>query len=512
MKRMKQMRVSESISIEDVGSWNKGDIITITAPTGKGKSHFIKNSVYDLAKKNGKRILFLVHRKNCFDQFKWELEKDSKNDVIHLKTYHSIDRQNSNKAIEDFDFSPYSYICGDEFHYWLSDSSFNKTTDISLEAILKETNAIKIFMSATSTYMKKYLKEFRNLKTIDYELKDKTNFIKRLEFFYDKNVMESYLDEAIEKRIKAIFFIDNTEKAYELHRKYKNETIFNCAENNKFYKHVNKQQIKDLLTSEGFGKVDADKNTDSTFGKLVLITTSVLDSGVNIRQDDLSHIVVDVKDTEKLIQCIGRKRRKENEKIILCIKAIGNQNLGGIESTARNNNAKADYLKKYGQVEYINKYGREEDKSGTVYLSNREDQHAELKVNDMRYTHNLIKYHEMQYIKGFNSKNNYCEYIKYKLNAVDYLIYDVEKTADDLDSYLNGIVGKRLIKDDQKELIEKINLKDGRGRIQKSINLLNAYFKENKMCFLIKPIRTSERVNGKPQTIRYWEVENNMDY
>lgn len=491
------MNVSELISIEEVQSWTSGNIITIAAPTGKGKSHFIKNTVYDYAKKNGKRILFLVHRKNCYNQFKSEIEANGKTDVIDLKTYQKIDRQNSQNDLLNFDFSQYDFIVCDEFHYWMSDSSFNGITDISLEAILNESNAIRIFVSATSTYMRHYLNEFRKLETKDYELKDKINFIQHLEFFYNDDVLEKYLDDAVREGIKAIFFIDDTKKAYELHKKYKDKTIFNCAKSNNYYKHVDEKQIEDLLQNQGFGKVDKNGNYDSTEGKLVLITTSVFDSGVNVHMDDLKHIVCDIKDTEKLIQCIGRKRRKEGEKITLCIKEIGNQQLGGIESTARNNNAKADYLKEHGQVKYINKHGRTVDNTNTIYIKNGQDGHAELKVNDMRYTHNLIKYHEMQFIKGFKSKHNYCEYIKYKLNADYYYNYDVEKKLDDLKSYLDGIIGKRLMKADQNDLIEKIDLKVN-GRQQKSCSKLNEGLQMIDMPYVILPKRTMNE--------RYWEL------
>ena len=187
------MTVSDLISLDEVEAWNIGDIITIQAGTGKGKSHFIKNKVYESAKKNNQRILFLVHRINCHTQFSNELKQqiqdgviiqEDKTDVIDLKTYQSIDKQNSNVEIPNFDFSVYDYIVCDEFHYFMSDASFNEITDISLEAILSESETIKIFMSATGKYMKHYFNEYRNLATIDYKIVDKTCFIERLEFFY----------------------------------------------------------------------------------------------------------------------------------------------------------------------------------------------------------------------------------------------------------------------------------------------------------------------------------------
>ncbi|MEK5215259.1 DEAD/DEAH box helicase family protein [Psychrobacillus sp. FSL H8-0487] len=503
------MTVSDLISLEEVEAWNSGDIITIAAPTGKGKSHFIKNSVYEVAKQNGKRILFLVHRTNCYTQFADDLQEkvedgeivqEDKTDIIDLKTYQSIDMQNSNKNIPDFNLNKYDYIVCDEFHYFMSDASFNGTTDVSLEAILNESDAVRILVSATSKYMKYYLKELNEFETIDYEFEPDTNFIERLEFYYNDNVLEKYIDGAIKKQLKSIFFIDNTKKAYELHMKYKDITFFNCAKGNDYYRYVNDKQIENMLINKGFDKVDEDGNEDSTAGKLILITTSVMDAGVSILDDDLKHIVCDIKDTEKLIQCIGRKRRKEGEKIILHIKALSNKQLGGIESSAKINNKHADYLKEHGEIEYIKEYGREYDKTNTIYIKNKEEGGLELVVNEMRYTHNFIKYKEMLHMKKFNSKHNYCEYIKSKFKAEEYTIYSLESEQKkiELENYLSGILGNRLSKNEQKELIEIIDLKVN-GRMIRSYEKLNQGLEMLNLKYRI----TAKKSNST----RYWTIE-----
>jgi hypothetical protein len=79
-----------------------------------------------------------------------------------------------------------------------------------------------------------------------------------------------------------------------------------------------------------------------------------------------------------------------------------------------------------------------------------------------------------------------------------------------LENYLESIVGQRLLKDNQKELINRIQLKDARGRIQKSYTLFNAYFVENKIPYMIVPKKTSVRIEGKPKMYRYWEIINNV--
>ncbi len=120
-------RVSDKITIADIESWNN-DIITIKAPTGAGKSYFVKYTLYNFAKSNNKKILFLIHRTNCVNQFQMEIEQAKKTDVIDIKTYQKLEILNQTYKTY-FDFSEYQYIVCDEFHYFMGDAAFSKTTD-----------------------------------------------------------------------------------------------------------------------------------------------------------------------------------------------------------------------------------------------------------------------------------------------------------------------------------------------------------------------------------------------
>jgi hypothetical protein len=58
-------------------------------------------------------------------------------------------------------------VC-DEFQYFISDASFSKTTDISLNMILSQKSVVKIFMSATGDYVKNYMNNIKKIETIGY--------------------------------------------------------------------------------------------------------------------------------------------------------------------------------------------------------------------------------------------------------------------------------------------------------------------------------------------------------
>lgn len=53
-------RVSDIIPMADIEEWKTDEIVIIETGTGAGKSYFIKNVLYEYAKSQGKKILFLI--------------------------------------------------------------------------------------------------------------------------------------------------------------------------------------------------------------------------------------------------------------------------------------------------------------------------------------------------------------------------------------------------------------------------------------------------------------------
>ncbi|WP_299831333.1 DEAD/DEAH box helicase family protein [uncultured Metabacillus sp.] len=489
------MRVSELITIDHIKSWNPSDIVTIKAGTGRGKSYFIKNNLHALAKKDNKKILFLLHRTNCINQFQQEIISDNKQDTIHIKSYQHIEALI--KKNKQFDFTLYKYIVCDEFHYFMSDAAFNKTTDMSLNTILEQSDKIRLFMSATGDYMKKYINNYKKLNTIDYEIPLDYSFIDNLTLFTKDTTLDTFMKDAIRTNQKGIFFIQSAKKAYELYKKYEKHCLFNCSQNNKeYYKHVNTDKINNMLLNE-------------KFDELILITTTCLDTGVNIHDKELKHIVCDVRDIGTIIQCIGRKRlSKDDNKLNVYIKSLTNQQLGGIETQLRKKIAMAMYLRQNGIEAYVKKYQRELDHSNIIYDDIINGQLTK-KINDLIYFKCLIDINDIDCMK--KDKFGYSNAVSKHLNKYNIRWLEEDNERMELNEYLESVIGKRILKDGQKELINKISLKDSRGRLQKGINTLNAYLKDNKFNYLIVSKRTSEREGEKTKTVRYWEIINNIE-
>lgn len=495
-------RVTDLIKYDDIRNWKENDIISIKAGTGVGKSYFIKNQLHAFAKLNNKKILFLVHRTNCKNQFVDEIAKDRKADTIDIRTYQAIENVIMNKGI--FDLSQYQYIVCDEFHYFISDASFNITTDISLNEILQQQKAIKIFMSATGDYVKNYMKNVKNLHIINYEIPITYDFIKTLTFFNFDETLESFAEQCIKDDAKSIFFIESAEKAYNLYIKFKDKSIFNCSKsNNKYYKYVDSEKINTMLKEQ-------------KFNENILITTTCMDAGVNLIDLNLKHIVCDVGDIGTLIQCIGRKRQQnDDDKIYLYIKAITNEQLGGKETQLKNKIKKADFLRKHTVKEYIKEFPRSNDYTNIIYDEVINDENnCTKKINELMYFKCNSDISDIQCIKMYKDFG-YCKYIAYMFGFVDeetkeynYRLIEEDKHRNKLEEYLESNIGKKLYKEDRKELIDLINLRQD-GKQLKSAESFNASFKEQKIPYIIEvPERLSYRdINGKVKKEKtYWII------
>ena len=484
---MNRKTISDLITIDEVKNWKEGEVITISAQMGYGKSYFIKNRLYEIAKENNQKIILLVHRTRCKQQFIQELEENKKLDVIDVVTYQTLENR------KDFDISKYDYIVCDEFHYFTSDSNFNYKTDISLEKILRQTNKIKIFMSATGDLMQKYFKHIE-LETKNYEIKGNFEWINELNFFNKDETIEGIIEDIIDNDEKAIVFIESVEKAYKLYKKYKKYSLFCCSKSNKKYRFVDEDDIEDMLKNEKF--------EDN-----LLITTTCLDAGINLRDDEIKTIICDVSDIGVLLQCLGRKRRKENEKVDVYIHNINNNTLGGYETKVK---LGMKMIKDFNTItidEFTEKYSKSiNDFYNTLFY----DEGSTKKLNELMAFKLMEQLLLIKTIKGNEDKKG-CGYKNYLANNVfnlEYKTLEITYEHEELEEYLDSIVGKKLFKEEQKELKE-VFARCGLKARTLGINTLKGYLKDNEIPFIMdnpKP-KTYRDENGKVKKEKtYWIV------
>ena len=289
----------------EISTWTKGDNVCIVAGTGKGKSYFIKTALVEYARAREKKILFLVHRTILKEQIELEVEELGVSDVFVVETYQFIELLKQSKETAKLD--AFDYIVADEFHYFLADATFNRSTEISLNEVMK-TKSIRIFMSATPNDMIKYFTEFRGLEIKKYEMPVTFDFVKSLTFIYGVDRIKEATYNTIGKGKKTMIFTTAGQRRMEsLMKEFPLNMAYASPSNGKLYSMVDPNKINEMILNK-------------RFEESVLITTTAMDAGVSLFDRDIETIILDVREPNDIIQCLGRKRQvDEFDKIDLFI-------------------------------------------------------------------------------------------------------------------------------------------------------------------------------------------------
>lgn len=176
-RRILIMEYISGVIGKEYKQWKEGECIVIDAPTGAGKTHFIKNELARHALDNNESIFYLANRSALLDQFsdrkrKGEVEKteaQSKEEIASELCITSMSYQkyallesnsNGGKSLsEEMEKAMNArFWVLDEVHYFLADAQFNDTIEECLAKICgksspKKTgmlrNRILILMTAT---------------------------------------------------------------------------------------------------------------------------------------------------------------------------------------------------------------------------------------------------------------------------------------------------------------------------------------------------------------------------
>lgn len=491
--------ISDIISIDEIQSWTPERAVFISASTGKGKSHFIKNKLYDYAKARDEKILLILHRKNCYMQFDDELSCEGKIDVISTITYQSIEQQALGGV--GFDFSRYTYIVCDEYHYFLEDSDFNPNTDTSFQAII-HAKKITLWLSATGHNMKEYITVEQRVPYVEYELIEEDTHIRSLNFFED---MESTAIRLARKVIssgeKAIFFIQSAEKAKQLKQALGKDAIFNCSQYNKNYRRsVNLKLIEKILQEEAFDVP-------------IMVTTACFDAGINIRDKAVKTIFVDITNVASAIQCIGRRRidyNDPNDRIDVYVHVPPRRSINGIISGKSSNLDMANYLIDNGPRAFIQKYRRKSYPSLIYYNSNYTNGDDFMCVNKIKYYKDLVDIRDLRDIMSVD--HGYQNKIAELLRCVDHETGEYRYNEVDSDGILTTLLESfvdrvMLTPTDREPLIQALNVCWEDQTLRRAAALNEALERRN-FPYQIVSFRTSRMENGKKVDYGHaWRVE-----
>lgn len=487
-KYYKELPLIKEIN-EEYKMWKTGDNILIGSAMSSGKTSFIINILAPYAKANNKKILLISNRIELKKENSSNISAGQLEKTIHNLTYQSIQsRVLSGKTKED-SIEKYDYIICDEAHYFLSESWNGLTTD-SYETILNSFLPVKIFMSATFQDIFDLLKEdiiHQGNNIIEYGVVQNYDYINKIIFYKQDYYIENLIDR-LPYRDKLIYFFRNIKKALELHNKYKDSSSFVCSKGRKEY--------AEFITPNALA--------ENKLTKKLTFTSTVWDNGINIIDPAVKHVVIDIYELVELIQCLGRRRTfKGDSGITLHIRNWSNEKLNQFLFQHKIN------------IKLVDEYESDPVKYLKLFKLNKSQMNNNIMFinpQTQMLTVNKLMYRNAQKIVNRNKiamKMGYDNYIIATLNVknfeyVDYEI-DIKQTKiDNLQIYLDGIVGQKLFKEQQQDITNFIkeipNMKSKYRITGKTIQSkkFNKLLKELKLNYEVsEPFQETMGVNRK---------------
>lgn len=319
--------IADSIR-DEYEQWKGGDVVFISSPTGSGKTTFVLKTLLPFFSSKDQKILYLVNR----TVLKKQLEEDIFNLPIELVRCIKIELyQTLEKKILDIGFAKtfeiygvYDCVVCDESHYFMMDSNYNTNTILSYRFIRDSfKNKIRIYMSATIENIEEIIRQdIENEKYclthwIGYNTGEVNRFglpYKRKIYNYRAEKNYEHIEIGILKSRDEIkdLVISGPEKwlVFVDSKIFGNSLVKDILEG---FKAVSKEESVKFITSD----YNLDEETSEVVDLIVnegkqdpkvLIATSVLDNGINIKDIELRNIII-VADTQiEFIQMLGRKR------------------------------------------------------------------------------------------------------------------------------------------------------------------------------------------------------------
>lgn len=524
-KKLKLDWVTDTIG-DEYKQWTEGDSVFIKAQTGTGKSQFTKTRLVNHAEKNEEFILYICNRINLKRQVKIDLMKrlgENTHNIdleeldmrsmygnVKVTSYQGIQQVILDKeyGIENIiDYSIYKYVVMDEIHSIIQDASYNNHTIYFFNKFIKEynPNTINIYISATMDVIKPMIdriQESSNIgKTWEYTTGIDYTYLDVYYFKKIKDIVNTINNDKSES--KWVIFVNTVNKGTYLEEKI-NDSAFICSEGNKKNKSKISEMERDSIINDSF------------FSCKCLITTKVLDNGINFEDYSLTNIVIMTLDKIDFIQMLGRKRIDINnaQQVKLYIEAKSIKTF----TTIKNNIIKPirEEVKLFfeDKNEFRRKYNPNQDELGkysNVFYTNVNN---ELNVNGVSYFTFVTQDWFCDDIIDKFKQDKESAFIKEQLSWIghkyDKLNWVIDVVADEeinrLREYLDNVVDTKLFADEQKELTKLImnelvtvgNGIDYRTKKVKPSTLERILRDDLRLEYAIsKPIRETSNKDGK---------------
>lgn len=466
--------------------WKNTQVI-FDGGTGTGKTYFIVNILGKYARETGKKIIYLCNRSKLKKQTYENVEALNLQDVIYVTTYQALQSKiKGKKEVGYFD-----YIISDECHYFTNDALFNEYTDLAYDFIWRQKESVIIYISATAKVFFYWLKkEKSNIPC--FEIPKSYDYVDNV-YFYDKKLLIPKVDSILENEpdSKIIIFCNSISRMSELYEKYGTKANYIASKN--------ARKVQEICDDNCIYEHD---DGSVTFDKRILITTKVLDNGVDIKDKKVKHIFSEILDVDSAIQALGRKRKiSDDDHCTFYIKNYTGQALQGLINT---NECQTEPVMLYrtNYEVFWEKYGynRKMLRTNKIFYTqfDPEKEKSKLRYNRMRLKKYLMDTDTLRDMKESSYKNIMMCLLGEEL-ASKSLDLDMQvKETDEFLEYLKSIEGKWLYADDRKKIVKRFE--DIGVKLRKAgINTLNGaledrYEKKYKCRFRNKQLDS----NGKP--------------
>ena len=400
--------------------------VFISAQTGKGKNYFIEKTLIPYVRelncreKTEYKILIFSNRLALKQQIEKHIDGNDDLDngeggiypygkYADVMTYQSLmQKVEYLKRVH----SKYVYVICDEAHFFTSDALFNPHTKKILETIVRLfQSAVRVYMSATPYECLEYIikcedeererlnikkhgldqSKYKYGKMVFYHFERDYGYLDTKTYSSISELYDEIVESVVRRKEKWLIFIDDKEKCVkekdklgklikdkesslveDKKSKKKDEKDVEADKDNKAEKKVEKVYVVDAESKEEPIYQEIVKNERLNKDTYVLISTSVLDNGVNLT--GIKNIVVSHMEKTKCLQVVGRARGSNgDERKTLYLKRFC---AGEVDKRIKNLMRQQDAYHKYelaydengnacrtGVYQFFNKYysGKEAD-------------------------------------------------------------------------------------------------------------------------------------------------------
>jgi hypothetical protein len=503
---------------DDYKDWDNC-LVAFDAGTGTGKTTFVISILLPYVIQQGKTMLYLYNRNKLGDDIKAEAILYKDNSLLTIDSYQGIERDIENGiSIPDYD-----YVVADEIHYFFTDAKMNDRTNLSYVFFMnqhKRTHNVMLCMSATGNVL---FNGWEQSGLLDYRYKIPKNYsyVTAVHTFRDREHMVRAIHDIRTSRPddKILVYVQRLTDLDWMYLEFGNDAKYLCSRK-KGEKRVCYRPNETPCPVKA--RVDYDCIKDQTFDSHILFTTTVIDTGIDLKDRRLKHIFFNIMDIDTLIQAAGRKRSlDETDTCEFYFNAYDQRMVNAYkQKNWRELSLADDFLK--DPKRYYNRVTSSKNKQGELFAESPILYHIQDKWDGTPQNANVIG-HSTANIKPVLHYKYRLDNERYtKMADSSYIDVVLEEMGDnlaakltpmavdqksnmDLQNYLDAMIGKKIFRDEQKKLV---NLCIAYGFRDETFGLkhLNRFLENSGM-----PYRINSKKEGSRKSMnvnkRYWFIE-----